>query len=782
MIEKHQKLLILSIIFIFSTASFFLNITAEFILFSLLIISFFYFKKVVSLKFSITMIIILAITPFYTNYRLPKPDYLYKMSPCSIKLTGIVNSINFTTNKNRHKIELQTITACFNNKSCNKLSTKVLILTKDTKNNIKAGNVIKVTGLLDKPNSSTNPSQFSYADYLKTKSIFTILNADKIETISNTYNLKWLIIQKINQLRDKILEVHSKFLPKKQLEILGGIVFGANAIAIDKNIKQDFINSGLLHLLAASGMNVSFIFAATFFLLDALKLRKNLTLTISGIAVAVYSIMTGLPPSIMRAAGMLELAVIGKLLERDIDNNILLTLIAALMILFNPIYICDIGFQLSFLATFGLLFMISDIVKLLKTIPVWISGIIFIPIIAQLWVLPIQIYHFNSIAVYSIFANIIIVPISEILSYLGFTSSLIAVIPYIGTKICFLTDKINLFLIDILLLIANKTAHLSNALIYTPSISIWLIIAYYFILICFGFLLKEKMKLKTFFIILFLFFGSILFTCFSAKTAQELKITFFDIELGDSTLIQTPYKKNILIDNGNYSKTGFSSVSTIILPFLRDKGINTLDLIVLTHPDLKHIGGTKTLLDNIKVLKILDNSEQLKTDKSNELKEYLKKINNKIIHIDKNPYVYRDRDLEITFIKPQIYKSKSSDEKSIIYYLKYKKINGLFLSDNKQKTLNYIKNKLNYKYLTIIKAGSHGDTKSLDKEFLEKAKPKAVIISAGKNKFFYPQWDLLKLLKSQKIKTYRADKDFCIQLISDGVGFNVVKYRDLPGK
>ena len=771
-LEKHQKLLLVSIIAIFSIASFFLNLTIEFIILMVLLASLFFQKKYISLRFFIFLLLIVICLPFYTNYRLPKPDYLHKMAPCSVKLKGVITSVSDTKSKNRKKLECETVEICSFNENCRRLFNKTLILTKDNKQNIVPGNFISVEGNIEKPSFATNPSQFDYADYLSTKNIFTILKAEKVSVIKNTYDFKWVILQNINNLRDKVLAVHSKFVTERQLEILGGMVFGANAISVDNDIKKDFTNSGLLHLLAASGMNVAFIFAAIFGFCNLISLRKDISLIIGGISVAVYSIMTGMPPSIVRAAGMLELVVLGKILERDIDNLVLLALICASMLILNPIGICDIGFQLSFLATFGLLFMTADVVNKLKPFPLWLSSVIFVPILAQLWVLPIQVYHFNNIAVYSILANIIVVPISELLSFLGFASSLIALVPYVGVNICFLADKINIYLINLLLFSANKMAHLTNSLIYVQAISIWAVIFYYMILTGFGFLLKNKITLKSFSLICILFLSLILIVSFPNKSKNELKITFFDVGFGDATLIHTPLQKNILIDDGNYSKTGFSAVNTIILPYLRDKGINKIDLLVLTHPDIKHIGGTEDLLSNIKVSMIIDNSEPLVSEKLAYLKKYFSKSNYKFIHINKEPFVFKDGELKITFIKPSLKKSKSVDEKSLITYIEYKKFNSLLLSDNKKKTLEFIKNKFNKQFISVIKAGNHGDKTSLDSEFLNISKPQAVLISVGDNLFRYPQAALLKLLKRQNIQVYRTDKDYCIELISSGNSFN----------
>lgn len=161
-----------------------------------------------------------------------------------------------------------------------------------------------------------NPSQFNYARFLQNHGAYSILYANPADCtkISKKLSPKWAFMQKLNNLRSRILKIHRQYLKSPNLEILGGIVFGDDAVAPPEHIKNSFINSGLLHILAASGMNVAFIFGFWFFFMSKFRVPYRITL-ISGIfLVILYTLMTGLGASVVRAALMLSFVLAGKLL------------------------------------------------------------------------------------------------------------------------------------------------------------------------------------------------------------------------------------------------------------------------------------------------------------------------------------------------------------------------------------------------------------------------------------------------------------------------------------
>ena len=306
-----------------------------------------------------------------------------------------------------------------------KVSGKTLVtVASDDKDfsQFEIGDNYLIKGSLKKPFKAGNPSQFDYGKYLRNFDTFTVFYADKSDCKFENEKLtfKWKFLQKLNKLRNRIIKVHSDNLKSPNLEILGGIVFGDDAIAPPDYIKTSFVNSGLLHILAASGMNVAFIYGFWVFFMRRLRVPFKITVISGMVLVIIYTFMTGLGASVIRAALMLLLILAGKLIDRDAHSVSLLAFVAMLMLIYNPAFINDVGFQLSFIVTFGLLTTanvifekFSEYNKFLK----YTLSILLIPVVAQIWVIPVQIFYFNTISTYSVFANILSVPFLAVYRY-----------------------------------------------------------------------------------------------------------------------------------------------------------------------------------------------------------------------------------------------------------------------------------------------------------------------------------------------------------------------------
>ena len=360
------------------------------------------------------------------------------------------------------------------------------------------------------------------------------------------------------------------------LEILGGIVFGDDAVAPPDYIKNSFINSGLLHILAASGMNVGFIFSFWFCIMMFFKIPYKPSVISGMLLVVGYTLMTGLGASVVRAALMLLFVLAGKLINRDAHSISLLSFVAVLMLLYNPAYINDVGFQLSFLVTFGLLTTANIIIQKNDKIPNKIMSLILIPIVAQIWVAPIQMFYFNTFSLYSVFANITSSILLIFISFIGFISSILAIIKPIADSICLIADFINNNLISLLITISDFFGSLPHCLIQTTHPNIIQIIIYYAMLLSVTLLIKQS-KYKNAFITL-ISVSLILFISTISIPDKNLEIIAFDVQNADSFAIKTPQNKYFIIDTGKMPyKSGNSQAKIIMLKYLKDRGIKNIE-------------------------------------------------------------------------------------------------------------------------------------------------------------------------------------------------------------
>ncbi|MFH0702551.1 MAG: DNA internalization-related competence protein ComEC/Rec2 [bacterium] len=778
-LSKTFKLLIICLFFIAGIASTLLNLNFAYFIIFFFIALYFLYKKIITYKFALICMLILLFSIFYTNYRTPKPDSLFNLAPAKVDLRGRIisepNNTQYAYGKNNKitvtKFELE-VSAFKTNQTkdsawiLTKAKTLVSVSNKQGKiPDIAIGDIIETEANIKIPYKACNPGQFDYKKYLKNSGIFTLayIKNQPLKLIEHPEFGKWFFLQKLNKIKNKIISIHRKNLKSPELEILGGIVFGDHAIPTPKNIKDIFINSGLLHLLAASGMNVSFIFGFWFFFARKLLLPHRLSIIIGIILVGIYSLLTGLPPSVTRAAGMLEFILFGKLIDRKADNVTLLALICMIMLLFDPLVMTDIGFQLSFIVTFGLLICMPIFTDKLKPIPNMLSGSILLPVVAQMWVMPIQMFHFNTFAAYSVIANILVLPFTGIISFLGFAGSIFSLIPIIGEKICWLSDKLVEPLIYLLLYISKFISTLPASIHYFPTPNILFILVFYAFILVLTLHIKlnfSKKRLNWVFLALIL---SLFLTSCKIQFSKELKFIFFAVGEADSILIQTPNKKNILVDTAGIQKNYYNSAKSVIIPYLRDVGINKLDAIILTHPDSDHIGGTVDLIKNIHIDQILDNGDESDSKTYKQIKKFIKINNIPNKHLKNNEKIYLDKDIEIQVIKPQNTDFSTNNEDSIILYIKYGSFSALLMGDGEADALNLIKKTVNSP-VDLLKVGHHGSFNSVNKDFIEYLKPKTAVISVGENKYFHPNPCVLDILKKYNIKTFRTDRDCAVEI------------------
>lgn len=702
---------------------------------------------------------------FNAQLRIKNSDDLLMLAPQKSVIEGQIVSIPNIAKGNTLKFFLNVNKIKYDDKTIKIPNNKTLVSIRyqgEIKNKPLIGNYYSLKGKLVPPFRSTNPSQFSYANYLRNFQTYTVFYSkeNSYHLIPAQLSLKWKLIQGLNNSRISILDSHSKYLKSPNIEILGGVVFGDDAIAPPDYIKTTFINSGLLHILAASGMNVAFIYGFLFFFLRKLRVPYKISVSAGIFVIILYSLMTGLGPSVIRAAIMLIFILLGKLIDRDAHSISLLAFVALLMLIYNPAFINDVGFQLSFIVTFGLLLSTNIVMEYFKFMPNWLSGAIFVPLIAQVWVIPIQMFYFNNISLYSVFANILTVPFLSVISFGGFVSSVFALIKPISDIVCRVFDFVLNPLLNILVWISNFFSGLPHSLFITTHPSVLQVILYYAILLLGIYILKIKFTDKKSTFLLLGLIGLLFVTTINIPN-KNLEIIAFDVQNGDAFLLKTPRNKYMIIDTGKSGYRGSSSkAKMIIIKYLRDKGIKEIDSLILTHFDNDHAGGAVDLLENVKIDKVYVNSL---FDDSRIAKRIYKKTPN-IICINSKTVIDKEQNFSIELNKAHVNKQKRisvDNENSIVTLVQYNKFNMLFTGDAGVVAFNQLKRQLP-KNITVLKVGHHGAKNVVDKPMIDYLNPKISLISVGVNNYGHPNKKTLQVLRGTDI--YRTDINHSIKI------------------
>lgn len=698
-------------------------------------------KNFISTKLVLFWIFVFYFAFFNCTLRIKNSDELLDIAPQKdITLSGQIVSIPNSNFSDKSKFFFKT----------DKGKTLVTVTSKDENfSSLKIGNYYAIKGKLRVPFEAVNPSQFDYGKYLKNFGTFTVVYADinNVNQLDKTLSFKWKFLQSLNDTRIDILNTHKKYLKSPNLEILGGIVFGDDAVAPPDYIKTNFINSGLLHILAASGMNVAFIYGFWFFFLRKLfKVPYKITVTSGMLVIILYAMMTGLGASVIRATIMILFILAGKLINRDTHSVALLSLVAMFMLIYNPAYINDVGFQLSFLVTFGLFVSASILTSKRDTLKdkliAFSKDTVLVPLIAQIWVAPLQMFYFNTFSLYSLFANISIVLFLPLISFGGFVSSIIAIIKPLSNICCMIFDVILTPFLNLLVAISSYFATLPHALIQTTHPSVFQVILYYIIILLITLLFKIYSKKA---LILTLILSLILGLSTINIPNKNLEIIAFSLQNADSFLIKTPQNKYFLIDTAKSGyKGGKSQAEIIILKYLKDCGIKTLEGMIITHFDNDHSGGAVDLYKNLKIKNTYVNDLKNTSKTSKEIYNTIKPLT----LVQNNAVIYTEPDFEIRTYHTNI--KNNDNESSIITLVKYKDFSMLFMGDAGLISYNTLKNQLP-KDLSILKLGHHGAKGTIDKNMLEKLNPQYVLISNARNDYNHPHAITLNVLRKSKV-------------------------------
>ena len=593
---------------------------------------------------------------------------------------------------------------------------KILVNYYETIDNINLGDKVKIKGTLKLPSKNTVPNLFNYRKYLNNNNIYYILTASEITKIKN--NTKILTHYK-NKLQ--------KYINRKKAHTYLNIFILSNKNDLDKEVLNSYQTNGLSHLFSISGMHITLLLGTILKLLDKVSYNRYYKYILLIIILIIYMYLTDFTPSILRSGIMFILLTLNKLFNFKIKTKNIIMLTFIIIVLINPYYIYNLGFQLSYLISFYLI-IFAHIINKHKN---YFKKLFITSLISFLVSFPIIISNYYQVNLLSILINLLFVPI---ISYI--------VLPLAFITLILPTDSLLILTMDILEGISLSLTNINYLLLELPKPSIYLIIIYYAIITLH--LIHKKC------------FISLLTTIFIHKISinfnPNMEILFLDVSQGDSILLHYPHNKyNILIDTGgNYN---YEISKNIIIPYLKSKGINKIDYLILTHGDYDHMGESINLIENFKVEKVIFNCGEF-----NDLEKELIKVLEK----KKIKYYSCIKELNIDNSKLYFLQTKEYDNENDNSNVIYTKLSGykfMFMGDASSITTEKeILNKYNLPDIDVLKVGHHGSRTSSSKDFINEINPKYSIISVGKNnRYGHPNKEVLNNLENSKI--YRTDQD-----------------------
>lgn len=320
-------------------------------------------------------------------------------------------------------------------KNYQKINT--ILAIKDDTLRYQIGDKLLVNSSLQPIDYISHPAQFDYKNYLARKHIYHRIkaNTDDITLISKSKSFS--ILKFSNNCRSKLLSIlRLNIKDNGSYEMAAALLLGERS-ELDKDLLKSYSDTGTIHIISVSGLHVGIIFIVLQFILNHLPLFKNKIVKCILIIICIwfYSILTGLPASVIRSALMISFHTIGKTIAIKTNGINHVAASALVLLSINTNYLFDIGFQLSYLAVFGIMYLqkpISDLYVPQNKLSSYIWLTSSVSISAQLFTLPVCLYYFHQFPNYFILANLIAIPLSSIALYASLSNLVFASIPILN--------------------------------------------------------------------------------------------------------------------------------------------------------------------------------------------------------------------------------------------------------------------------------------------------------------------------------------------------------------
>lgn len=497
--------------------------------------------------------------------------------------------------------------------SCIRLSGKLRVSLAETDHFIAEGDRVVVEGLLRAPPFRRNPADFDVAAWLASNDLSGTLTNARLRQRRRSNGAYHVLV---NRTRSFIRRAIRRAVPPGSHDLPEALLLGDRSSLTDET-RDDFARSGLMHLLAISGLHVLFVGMMLHRLLRPLLMRMRwpwlVVETVRAVAtltlLTLYALVSGAGPSVMRAVIMTGFLLTGTL-ARSVSNPLnALGGAAFAILLFDPSAVFRVGFQLSFSAVAGLLMMGRGLdadlmLRIRRPFCRFVASGISASVVATLATAPILVYRFGYVGVAGIVLNLIAIPLGATLLCASILTCLAA---SVSTPLALPLGAA----VDLLTTLLKYVAHIGGAsdalLVTTGSVAVFTIVCTSSLV----FLLARRhnpIRKWTALLALSTPCCALLYTLGNAEYTPKVDILFLDVGHGDAAIVRLPDRRTLLIDAGDRHRFRDEGHRTVI-PNLAVFGRPFVNLAVISHPHSDHLGGLPAILHDVPVRCVADNGE-----------------------------------------------------------------------------------------------------------------------------------------------------------------------------
>lgn len=647
----------------------------------------------------------------------------------------------------------------------------IVLVSTDSLDDVEIGETLLLRGFLRLADASRNPGAFDYHAYLQAQDISALFRCKAWAPLWREKPNEWLAWrQAIARSKAWIETQLAGFSHGQNLALLRGLLIGERD-EISKEITETFARTGLVHILAVSGSNVGFIAMIIVAVLYFGQMPRRWHPSFLLVGISFYMLLTGAQPPVVRATIMAAVIIISEYLERDADMYNNLGVAAMVILLWQPLQLFQLGFQLTFVAVLGIAYLYRPLALLFRRmLPLrWqlvrlTISLLAVSFAAQLATLPVSLNAFGRLPLTAILGNLFVIPAALIIVTTATAACAFSFFAPLSQLIGSVADLTTAEMIAF----TKWLAEIPLAYVDGVYVSPWLLLVYSILI--FMFVEWRRSPLARPWLV---GAGLLVLNIFVWQQAwfagPKLRLTFFDVGQGDAALLEFP-QGNLLIDTGPFDEE-YDAASWVLLPFFRRSGIRELDAVVITHPHADHLGGLPALLREIKIKKVFVCG--VETNAS------LEQLCEKLADSLRVPFLaLRAGDRLADFAPARVWALHPRrdeagfhrlNDASVVVKVVFGQHTFLFSGDAEFESESHLLQTAHVLDSDILKVGHHGSITSSLRQFLDAVSPQWAVASVGRwNRFGHPDPEVIARYDSLAIPFLRTDQNGAVIFESDG--------------
>jgi competence protein ComEC len=504
---------------------------------------------------------------------------------------------------------------------------------------------------------------------------------------------------------------------------------------LDADVRARYAASGLTHLLAISGTHVALVAAVLWMLARMARVPRVLSHVICAVGSTAYVFFLGAPFAAIRALMQIVMVIIARNLQRPSHPLGLVAGAALVIVTCFPHAVIDAGFQLSFAGIVAIVLWRRPLIdRMPASVPVVLRDAVATTVAATLVTTPIAAFHFGTVSTIALVANLLAIPAVSLAVPAAAAALALSFVSFPAAQFIASGAEVSLASLD-------RVATVSAAVPY-------------------GHFAAHPRQLLA-------------WLQPNIGTDATVEIHMIDVGQGDGIALRTPRGRWIIVDAGPASPT-YDAGAKRMVPYLLRRGVHTIDAIIITHPDLDHFGGARSLLETFRVHTAYDSGVPVAKTTYDDLLRTAGRRGTSWRSVRSGTRLEFDG-VTLDFLHPDtilLDASEDANDYSAVFRMEYGRFSALFTGD----ISTDVEMKLERTFgaaldVDLLKVGHHGSSTSTGAELLSQTTPELALISVGRrNHYRHPSPRVLERLETAGVQVLRTDLqgNIALQIKRDG--------------